>query len=224
MKRLFACMVVLVSVVISFTALADGNYPNPVTGKVISSRAGVRAEMDSDLEPFRFVKNGEEEKILGQIGEWFIVSDGYMAQKYVVLKPTKITTCDMVDVYAEYGSDKCVGTTPSNREYTIIAVHDDYYCINFNGGSGVVLKGAAIYTDVQDNQNSNQNPDQVTDSSEIGKVSEEANVRSGPGSQYDSLGKLKKGVSVQLVGQEGNWYIIKYKDGLGYVSARYIQR
>lgn len=51
-------------------------------------------------------------------------------------------------------------------------------------------------------------------------------VRSGPGTNYDEIGKLHGGatVNVREVKQIGNgtWYKIKYNDGYGWISAGYV--
>ena len=48
-------------------------------------------------------------------------------------------------------------------------------------------------------------------------------VRSGPGLDYNGIGGLKYGEQVTVLGQQGDWFQIKFKDGVAYVSAQYIQ-
>jgi len=47
-------------------------------------------------------------------------------------------------------------------------------------------------------------------------------VRSGPGTSYSILGYVKLNQTVSIIGMEGNWYLIQYGTGTGYVSATYI--
>ena len=49
------------------------------------------------------------------------------------------------------------------------------------------------------------------------------NVRSGPGTNYNILGKLYSGELVEILGSTGGWYKISYNGGTGYVSAEYVQ-
>ena len=50
------------------------------------------------------------------------------------------------------------------------------------------------------------------------------NVRSGPSTAYDKLGYLAKGTKVEIIEVASNgWYKIKYKDGYGYVSNKYVK-
>ena len=48
------------------------------------------------------------------------------------------------------------------------------------------------------------------------------NFRSGPGKDYDSLGTVKKGASVEITGESDGWYRIDYDGKTGFVSAQYV--
>lgn len=48
-------------------------------------------------------------------------------------------------------------------------------------------------------------------------------VRGGPGTDYYAIGGLKYGEQVEILGKEGDWYRIAFKEDVGYVSAQYIQ-
>ena len=48
-------------------------------------------------------------------------------------------------------------------------------------------------------------------------------VRSGPSTDYNGIGGLAYGEKIQVLGQEGDWFKIKFKDGEAYVSAAFIQ-
>jgi uncharacterized protein YgiM (DUF1202 family) len=61
-----------------------------------------------------------------------------------------------------------------------------------------------------------------------GTLTIKVNVRSGPGTSYDSLGLLNAGEKIQIVSQDslGKWYQILYSSapqGRGWVSAQYVQ-
>ena len=47
-------------------------------------------------------------------------------------------------------------------------------------------------------------------------------VRVAPGPYEEVIGGLARGEQVQIVGKEGDWYRIAFKDGFAYVSAQYI--
>ncbi len=54
-------------------------------------------------------------------------------------------------------------------------------------------------------------------------TADKLNVRSGAGTKYSSLGTLKKGDAVTIVGTSGGWHKIKFRGREGYVSADYIE-
>lgn len=49
------------------------------------------------------------------------------------------------------------------------------------------------------------------------------NVRKGPSTSFDIIGKLSGGNSVKIIGKIDNWYKIEYNGSYGYVSATYIK-
>lgn len=48
-------------------------------------------------------------------------------------------------------------------------------------------------------------------------------IRPSPNTSGDPIGGLKFGDQVKIVGREGDWYIIPFKDGTAYISAQYVQ-
>lgn len=47
------------------------------------------------------------------------------------------------------------------------------------------------------------------------------NIRKGPGTNYDKLGTLKKGQSIEVTSTKNGWYGFKYNSTTGYVSSSY---
>ena len=37
------------------------------------------------------------------------------------------------------------------------------------------------------------------------------------------MGKLKKGAKIQIIGENGDWYVVKYKKKQGYVMKEYLK-
>ena len=48
------------------------------------------------------------------------------------------------------------------------------------------------------------------------------NVRTGPGKEYDSVGKLYEGNSVSVISVEGEWLKIEYQNLEGFVASQYV--
>lgn len=73
------------------------------------------------------------------------------------------------------------------------------------------------------------NPPPPEGGSDTGVTTDVINVRAGPGNQFDSYGKIPKGITVQITGQEGNWLSIVIPtsvspDGVGWASASYVDQ
>lgn len=48
-------------------------------------------------------------------------------------------------------------------------------------------------------------------------------VRPNPNTEGEPIGGLKYGDRVELLGREGDWYKIPFKDGTAYISAQFVQ-
>lgn len=49
------------------------------------------------------------------------------------------------------------------------------------------------------------------------------NLRSFPSTNAEIIGKLPNGAKLNIYGQTGNWYVVKYNDLTGYAAADYIE-
>ncbi len=49
------------------------------------------------------------------------------------------------------------------------------------------------------------------------------NVRTGPGTSYQSLGKLSKGAKLERIAQEAGWSQVTYNGERAYISSRYVK-
>ncbi len=78
------------------------------------------------------------------------------------------------------------------------------------------------------NDNENGDDDQINPPPQQNKVLGEViatslNVRSGYGTSYGVVDKLKKGDKVEIIESENGWHKIKYSNKNGYVSGQYIK-
>lgn len=53
-------------------------------------------------------------------------------------------------------------------------------------------------------------------------ATDDLNVRKGPDTTYEKLGKLAKGAEITVTGRVGTWYEIEFEGKVGYVSASYV--
>ena len=55
-----------------------------------------------------------------------------------------------------------------------------------------------------------------------GKATTAVNIRKGPSKSKSVLGKLKKGAKIQVIGENGDWYVVKYKKKKVYVMKEFL--
>ncbi|MDE6108574.1 MAG: SH3 domain-containing protein [Oscillospiraceae bacterium] len=68
-------------------------------------------------------------------------------------------------------------------------------------------------------------PEVIVRIGRVAGISSQLRVRSGPGSDFEVLGQLHEGDTVEILEELEGWYIIRYPEGsgaFGYVSAEYI--
>lgn len=136
-------------------------------------------------------------------------------------------------------SSSILGYLTNNVDVNILGVEGDWYKIQYNSGYGYVSKE---YILVEGSSNSNSGSNTNTDNSssnnnssstesaevEINKTGYVYNVTTGllvrkePNTNCTVLGTLYSGNSVNIVGETGTWYKIKYNSSYAYVHKDYI--
>lgn len=84
--------------------------------------------------------------------------------------------------------------------------------------NGVAYVSSSLLTN-----SGNTSTGNTTVSSSTVQATANVNVRSGPGTNYTILGWLSKGETATKTGVSGNWTIINYNGGKGYVSSSYLR-
>ena len=98
---------------------------------------------------------------------------------------------------------------PHDARVEVIGEQQDWYKVKYNGLTGYSYKP---YINLDSNI-----------SNKTGRVNTSVlNVRKTPSTQYTEIGTLRKGETVNILGQEGVWYKISYQNGQAYVHSDYI--
>lgn len=141
-------------------------------------------------------------------------------------------------------SSSILGYLTNNVEVNIVGAEGDWYKIQYNSGYGYVSK-EYILVEGSSNSNSGSNTNTGNDSNntstgnnnstttesadiEVNKTGYVYNVTTGllvrkePNTSCTILGTLYSGNSVNIVGETGNWYKIKYNSTYAYVHKDYI--
>ncbi len=110
-----------------------------------------------------------------------------------------------------------IGTLFSGKFVDIKGTEGDWYIIDHEGKKGYVLKQALLTN--------------IGDKSKLKKTEGEGTVNVNPsfglnvrdGAWGDKIGKLKDGDKIDIIGQEGDWYKIKFNGKTGFVYKNYIK-
>ncbi|MDK0909526.1 SH3 domain-containing protein [Clostridium perfringens] len=126
-------------------------------------------------------------------------------------------------------SSKVIGSLSGNTKVTIIGEEGAFYKIEYKGSHGYVAK--EYVKDVTESNNSNQGTQtsekpstpESTEKTGIVNVSSSLNVRSSASTSSKVIGSLSGNTKVTIVGEEGAFYKIEYKDSHGYVAKEYVK-
>ena len=64
----------------------------------------------------------------------------------------------------------------------------------------------------------------VVDSGTLSVNGTDVNIRSGPGTEYQSIGKVSRGTTLTITGKSDNWYQVSYNGGTGYIIEDYVTK
>ena len=90
----------------------------------------------------------------------------------------------------------------------------DWYQVEYNGGTGYIIQDYV-------QQAAAPAPAQPAGGT-LAVNGEDVNVRSGPGTGYEALGQVSRGVTLTVTGKSDNWYQVEYKGGTGYIIEDYV--
>lgn len=115
-------------------------------------------------------------------------------------------------------TSKVIGKAKAGQTFNYSAIVGDFFQISYNGVT------AYLHNTVAKSISSSPSTPSRGSSAQVGtvKVNSTLNVRSGAGTQYSIVGSLKNGVQVEVLGQSGSWYQIRYGSINGYVSSQYL--
>ena len=226
---------------------ADGGASGPVvneesfTGVVkVSGSLNVRKGPGTSYAVAGKLRNGDKVTVTGSADGWYAISyeggTGYVSSAYIVkdggteatatpdTKPESfagvVKVSGSLNVRKGPGTSYAVaGKLRNGDKVTVTGSADGWYAISYEGGTGYV---SSAYIVKSDDGAATSTPD-AGERTEGYVIASALNVRSGPGTNYNILGKLYSGELVEILGSTGGWYKISYNGGTGYVSAEYVQ-
>ena len=203
----------------------------------VKSNVYVRKTASTSAKKLGVLKKGTKVTIVAKnyTGNWYKVKYnkgfGYVSAKYVTVKAPTPTHQDVAfdatgtiksNVYVRETastSAKKLGVLKKGTEVTIVAKTstEAWYKVKYNDGYGYV---SAKYVTVKAPTPSNK--DIAFDAT--GTIKSNVYVRETSNTSAKKLGVLKKGTEVTIVAKTSTeaWYKVKYNDGYGYVSSKYV--
>lgn len=94
--------------------------------------------------------------------------------------------------------------------------------VKYNGADAFVHNSLAELKD-SDSGDSNTDESEVEEKSGTVTVTEGANVRKGPGTDYDKLGLAYVGTELTVTGKSGDWYEVEFNGQTGYIAASLVK-
>ena len=134
-------------------------------------------------------------------------------------------------------SSGIIGSLSNGSNVTIVGESGNWYKIKYGNSTGYVSKeyikasGESSNSNTENNTNSSNSESNGTNTSGetstnktgyVVNVSSGLNVRNQASTNSNIIGALYNGANVTIVGENGDWYKIKYGSSTGYVSKDYI--
>ena len=122
---------------------------------------------------------------------------------------------------------KILGVLNHGSSVKIIDTNGSWYKIKYGSGYGYVHKDYVTIKTSSNDNNTQEKPDNkpevVVKKGEVYNTGSNLRVRSAANTNSIVLGYLVDGTKVDIIGSEGNWYKINFKDKIGFVSKDYVR-
>ena len=204
----------------------------------------VRSDANTSSSILGYLKAGDTFEITGEKGNWYKINfngkSGYVSKDYThkVSNSNDNTTAASKGKAVNLGnstlrirqsastSSAILGSLREGETFDIIAKSGQWYNIKTAGIIGFVH---GDYVQVIENNSSNTptNPSPgvtVTKGQVYGVEGSNLRVRTAPSLSASTFGYLLNGEVVEIIGESGNWYAIKYKGETGYCSKDYVKK
>ena len=205
----------------------------------VTSTLRIRESASTNSSVLGTMRNGSTFDIISKSGSWYQIKYngiiGYVHGDYVkeIAASSSISTKGKVyNVYTNLRvrsgastSSSILGYLNNNTEVNIVGSEGEWYKIQYNSGYGYVSK-EYITTNLNSTNNTGNSGSSEVEVNKTGYVynvsSGGLRVRKEPSTSSAVLGTLYSGNSVNIVGETGSWYKIKYNSSYAYVHKDYI--
>ena len=180
----------------------------------------------------KVLNKGEKVEVISESNGWSKVKHdsrlGYVASQYIDKATTNYTikevNTDGLNVRTGPSTSYAtIGKLNKGTRVEVISESAGWSKINYNNKTAYVSSGylKAVSTSTPDTK-----PEDTTQKYKEIKVvnTDGLNVRKGPSTSYESIGKIDKGTSVEVISESDGWSKINYKNTTAYVATRYLDK
>lgn len=180
----------------------------------------------------KVLNKGEKVEVISESNGWSKVKHdsrlGYVASQYIDKATTNYTikevNTDGLNVRTGPSTSYAtIGKLNKGTRVEVISESAGWSKINYNNKTAYVSSGylKAVSTSTPDTK-----PEDTTQQYKEIKVvnTDGLNVRKGPSTSYESIGKIDKGMSVEVISESDGWSKINYKNTTAYVATRYLDK
>lgn len=180
----------------------------------------------------KVLNKGEKVEVISESNGWSKVKHdsrlGYVASQYIDKATTNYTikevNTDGLNIRTGPSTSYAtIGKLNKGTRVEVISESAGWSKINYNNKTAYVSSGylKAVSTSTPDTK-----PEDTTQQYKEIKVvnTDGLNVRKGPSTSYESIGKIDKGTSVEVISESDGWSKINYKNTTAYVATRYLDK
>ncbi|MGQ3738694.1 C40 family peptidase [Bacillus sp. Fil] len=218
-------------------ASASNNSSYTVNASVLHVRAGSSTSHDVISR----VYNGQSLNVIGEENGWFKINvngqTGFVSGEFVSKNGTtnnnvstggnNKVTADVLRVRTAPNTSSSVsGRVYEGQTLNVIGQENGWVKINHNGQVGYVssefVSGASSNTGSTNNNNNQTNVQPASGNYTVNVSS--LRVRTGPSTSHPTVGSVKQGQVVQVVGEVQDWFKINYAGQTAYLSKDYVTK
>ncbi|MFK4464742.1 SH3 domain-containing protein [Bacillus sp. RC252] len=220
-------------------ASASNNSSYTVNASVLHVRAGSSTSHDVISR----VYNGQSLNVIGEENGWFKINvngqTGFVSGEFVSKNGAtnnnvsaggnNKVTADVLRVRTAPNTSSSVsGRVYEGQTLNVIGEENGWVKINHNGQAGYVssqfVSGTSSNTgSTSNNNNNNETTVQPASGNYTVNVSS-LRVRTGPSTSHPTVGSVKQGQVVQVVGEVQDWFKINYAGQTAYLSKDYVTK
>ena len=223
-------------------AIVASDQAYVVTGTVTDDNKTLLESVKKAVESFRVLKDETLKTVTGEVisgtpqnTSETVNTNTQSGQEITSLKDygttASLVTSDTVNVRSQPGTDASILTTLNgNTPVTVVGETNNWFKVNINGNIGFIRKDFLVYaSQVSTNPATEAVPSGGEAGAELNTAtnyggsttlyaSDDANIRSAPGTDSSVVGSIPAGTSVTVIGETDNWFIVSIGGTTSYIS------